>query len=323
MPVHVDDDESCASHSRTVAGVPTVIETDPRKQSPSSFPHLSPPPAHHSFSIDSGEQAPPQPVPVEKNVRLDVPVPDDEDELISSKSPGNEEGSINSSSTLQGPSAPDLSTLRGLPATSVTGQSIFGLFLDIDPSQIREECRFSNGHEVDLEHYLHSLIEGPLDKLQSQKYFDRNKYTPSDALIVASVNCFSRKKKRHFFQDGLYLCSVFAKEMSMTLSEFLRVRGWLVKNKKGTLFISYRRIGDCLRLLGGDGAANYMRVSAMFDRLYRVLQSRDIWPEMPYEESKQLQVVGESIVCFSYLIFFAFTYSHFDISLALLAHRNE
>ena len=66
-----------------------------------------------------------------------------------------------------------------------------------------------------------------------------------------------------------------------------------------------------------------MRVSAMFDRLYRVLQSRDIWPEMPYEESKQLQVVGESIVCLSFLIFFAFTYSHFDISLALLAHRNK
>jgi hypothetical protein len=73
----------------------------------------------------------------------------------------------------------------------------------------------------------------------------------------------------------------------MGLSNFLEVRGWLVIQKKGSICISYRRIADCLQLLGYVGATNYMRVSALFDRLYRVVMSRDIWPEMPYESRTQ------------------------------------
>ena len=72
----------------------------------------------------------------------------------------------------------------------------------------------------------------------------------------------------------------------MRLMTFLQVRGWLVRNNKGTICISYRRIGDCLRLLGSEGARNYFRISAMFDHLFRVLNSRDIWPVMPYEQSE-------------------------------------
>jgi hypothetical protein len=107
---------------------------------------------------------------------------------------------------------------------------------------------------------------------------------PSNALIVAAVNCFSKKKKRHFFRDGLYLCSVFSQELEMRLSTFLEVRGWVVKKTTaGTVLISYRRIGDCLSLIGGPAATNYFRVSYMLDRLYRALNSREIWPEMPYE----------------------------------------
>jgi hypothetical protein len=189
-------------------------------------------------------------------------------------------------------------------ASFVRGQSIHGLLSAADADSIRRETRFSNGDTIDLEHYLHSLVESPMDKKLSQKIFSSTGYSPSDALIVASVNCFSRKKKRHFFRDGLYLCSIFAHEMSMSLSHFLRVRGWLVTNRKGVLHISYRRIGDCLRLLGGDGAAKYMRLSAMFDRLYRLLKSSDVWPEMPYEDSTHTNhhpkeaVIGNSPHCF-------------------------
>jgi hypothetical protein len=110
-------------------------------------------------------------------------------------------------------------------------------------------------------------------------------YSPSDGLIVASVNMFARKKKRHFFLDGLYFCKVFAKEMDMSLLSFLKVRGWLVVNKKGIISISYGRIGDCLRLLGVEQAANYYRISAMFDRLFNILHSRKIFPVMPFEQT--------------------------------------
>ena len=129
-------------------------------------------------------------------------------------------------------------------------------------------------------------------KKQSYILFEKGEFTPSDALIVASVNCFSRKQKQHFFQDGLYLCTVFAKEMSMNLSGFLRVRGWMVKVKgKGddkTVCVSYRRLSDCLYVLGEEASMNYLRMSAMFDHLYRVLHNQDTWPKMPYEQSKLL-----------------------------------
>lgn len=70
----------------------------------------------------------------------------------------------------------------------------------------------------------------------------------------------------------------------MSLSMFLQVRGWLViKRKDGTVCFSYRRIGDCLRVLGSNGAENYFRVSAMFDHLFRLLQSREITPITPYK----------------------------------------
>ena len=169
----------------------------------------------------------------------------------------------------------------------VTGQSIVGLFgEEIDEATLLEECRFTNGDEINLEHRLQSVVECSADKRISEKIFSSEGYAPSDALLIAAVNCFSRKKKRHFFRDGLYLCSVFSKEMGMNLSTFLQVRGWLVVNKKGTISISYRRISECLQLLGKEGAVNYYRLSAMFDRLHRVLHSRDIWPTMPYEKSK-------------------------------------
>lgn len=178
----------------------------------------------------------------------------------------------------------------GGPPPTVNGQSIIGLFPGDNAVSRNPNTLFSNGDWVDLEHCLHSYVETAQEKQLLDKIFSGQKYAPSDALIVASVNCFSRKKKRHFFRDGLYLCTVFAKEMSMRLSSFLQVRGWLVKNTKGSICISYRRIGDCLRLLGNEGAANYFRVSAMFDHLFRVLNSRDIWPEMPYEKSKSTSV---------------------------------
>ena len=175
---------------------------------------------------------------------------------------------------------------------SVRGQTIFGLF-DEDTSEeegpANDSMRFSNGSGIDLEHRVRQVVETPLEKARSEKQFAKEKYTPSDSLIVASVNCFSRKTKRHFFHDGLYLCTVFAKEMSMDLSTFLRVRGWLakVKNRKGTdekmVEISYRRVDDCLCMIDKDAAAAYYRMSAMFEHLYRVLNNRDTWPEMPYE----------------------------------------
>ena len=169
----------------------------------------------------------------------------------------------------------------------IKGQSIIGLF---GAHNNEHECfvdsRFSNGDDVNLEHYLQSFVETPTEKEHSKKAFAAEKYVPSDALLVASLNCFSRKKKRHFFRDGLYLCVVFASEMKMSLSTFLRVRGWLARNTKGKISISYRRIEDCLRLLGGDVALNYYRVSAVFDRLFKVINSRDIWPEMPFEKGE-------------------------------------
>lgn len=180
----------------------------------------------------------------------------------------------------------DLSAGSKTSISSIKGQSIVGLFggVSSDLNDFLEESRFSNGDEVDLEHYLHSFVETPSEKQHSNKAYAAEKYVPSDALLVASVNCFSRKKKRHFFRDGLYLSVVFASEMQMSLSTFLRVRGWLATNKKGNISISYRRIGDCLRLLGGAGALNYYRVSSLFDRLYKVIHSREIWPEMPFEK---------------------------------------
>lgn len=199
-----------------------------------------------------------------------------------------------------------------LPSSFVRRQTIAGLFgPGFDEAALLEECRFTNGDAIHLEHHLHSFVESPLDKHNSEKVFLSEGYAPSDALLVASVNCFSRKKKRDFFRDGLYLCSVFSKEMGMSLSTFLRVRGWLVVNKKGVIRISYRRIGDCLRLLGKEGAVNYYRLSAMFDRLFRVLHSRDIWPLMPYEK-------GEFPPC----MLFSLTFGTFDLIL-ILSRRIE
>jgi hypothetical protein len=170
------------------------------------------------------------------------------------------------------------------PAPYIKGQSLFGTFSRSSPSNVQPSTIFTNGADVDLEHWIHSFVETPAEKERAGKIFASMNYAPSDGLIVASVNLFARKKKRHFFLDGLYFCKVFAKEMDMTLSTFLRVRGWLVVNKNGVISISYRRIGDCLRLLGVEQAANYFRISAMFDRLFNILHSRKIFPVMPFEE---------------------------------------
>lgn len=171
----------------------------------------------------------------------------------------------------------------------VHGSTITGLFEDStddddEKASQDRETRFSNGAGIDFEHYVHSYIETPADKKLSEKIFASEGYAPSKALLVAAVSCFSTKKKAHFFRDGLYLCSVFAKEMSMSLSGFLMVRGWAARNYNGKVQVSYRRIGDCLRKLGAETTANYKRVSAMFDALYRALNSSDLWPEMPYEK---------------------------------------
>ena len=179
----------------------------------------------------------------------------------------------------------------------VLGQSIIGLFEaeDVDVDDIAP-ARFMNGDSIGLEHNVNSFVEFQGEKLVSKKIFAAERYAPSDALIVASVNCFSRKKKRHFFRDALYLCAVFAKEMEMTLTTFLQVRGWLVTKNKGTLSISYRRIQDCLRILGKAGAENYFRISAMFDRLFRTIYSREIWPKMAYEEESKIYVEFSLII---------------------------
>ena len=114
------------------------------------------------------------------------------------------------------------------PPSVVIGQSILGLFGEqVDEATLLEECRFTNGDELNLEHRLHSLVECPGDKAMSEKVFAADGYSPSDSLLVAAMNCFSCKKKRYFFRDGLYLCVIFAKELGMNLSMFLRVRGWL------------------------------------------------------------------------------------------------
>ena len=176
---------------------------------------------------------------------------------------------------------------------TVHGQQIHGLLTNESnsiPTQANQRPMiFTNGENVNLEHYLHSFIECPLEKARAEKVLRGMHYSPSNTLIVASINCFSRKKKRHFFQDALYLCTVFAKEMEMSLSSFLRVRGWLVSNHQGVVKISYRRVGDCLRLLGTEAALNYFRVSTIIDRLFRVLNSRNIFPEMPFEDRKTTQ----------------------------------
>ena len=65
----------------------------------------------------------------------------------------------------------------------------------------------------------------------------------------------------------------------------------------GWISISYRRISDCLEILGKEGAVNYCRLSAMFDCLYRVFQSRDVWPLMPYEKSKFILFVSSFLDC--------------------------
>ena len=170
------------------------------------------------------------------------------------------------------------------PSPFVRGQTIVGLF-PCNESEAQEDYLFSNGTDVDLLHRVHSVMESPKDKLLSERIMAVEGTNPSDALIVAAVNCFSKKKKRHFFRDGLYLCSVFSHELSMRLSTFLQVRGWTAtKRKDGTILIAYRRIGDCVRLIGSPFATNYLRVSSMFDRLYRALNSREIWPVMPYEK---------------------------------------
>jgi hypothetical protein len=77
----------------------------------------------------------------------------------------------------------------------VAGQSILGLVGKM--KQKEEKLRpmlFTNGDNVDLEHYLHSFIENPAEKLRATKHFSSMQYSPSDSLIVASINCFSRKK---------------------------------------------------------------------------------------------------------------------------------
>jgi hypothetical protein len=209
---------------------------------------------------------------------VDEPGKDDTDDTGNSSGNDDEQPSGNNATIID--TARSDPPLVPQAASYVKGQSLFGA---VDPAEM-DSMLFSNGAEVHLEHYLHSFVEHPAEKARASKIFAAMRYAPSDSLIVASVNLFSRKQKRHFFRDGLYFTKVFAKEMGMTLSVFLRVRGWLVVNKKGTISISYRRISDCLRLLGVDAAMNYYRVSAMFDRLFRVLQSREVFPLMPYEK---------------------------------------
>ena len=54
----------------------------------------------------------------------------------------------------------------------VTGQSIVGLFgEEIDEATLLEECRFTNGDEINLEHRLQSVVECSADKRISEKYF--------------------------------------------------------------------------------------------------------------------------------------------------------
>ena len=165
---------------------------------------------------------------------------------------------------------------------TMKGQTILGLF----PGDSKEKSTlFSNGLGVDLEHGLHSFVESAAEKRRSEKLFSQ---TPSDALIVAAIHSFSRKKKRHFFHDALYLTTVFAKEMDMSVSQLLEVRGWLVVKTKDKVSISYRRIGDCLRLLGFEGAMNYFRISSIFDRLFRLMNSHELFPEMAFEKGELL-----------------------------------
>ena len=62
-----------------------------------------------------------------------------------------------------------------LPATAVVGQTIVGLFdADFDTEHLRDESRFTNGDMVDLEHYLHSLMESPSNKADSNRFFMKN-----------------------------------------------------------------------------------------------------------------------------------------------------
>jgi hypothetical protein len=108
-------------------------------------------------------------------------------------------------------------------ALYITGQSLFGAFSrSSPPSNDQQSTIFTNGADVDLKHYLHSFVETLAEKERAEKIFTSVNYSPSDGLIVASVNMFARKKKRHFFLDGLYFCKVFAKEMDMSLSSFLK-----------------------------------------------------------------------------------------------------
>ena len=50
------------------------------------------------------------------------------------------------------------------------------------------------------------------------------------------------------------------------------------------VFTSY--IDSGFGLLGGEVALNYYRVSAVFDCLFKVINSREIWPEMPFEKGE-------------------------------------
>jgi hypothetical protein len=110
-----------------------------------------------------------------------------------------------------------------------------------------------------------------------------NSYMPSDSFFAVMM-LWGRKKKRHFFRDSIFAAVVFSKELNLSLTLYLNLRGWLLKVKgDGSVDVSYRRISQCLQRYDQHTIARYYHLSAIMDRMYQHLHSSTVFQLAPHE----------------------------------------
>ena len=159
------------------------------------------------------------------------------------------------------------------PPAYVNGQTIHNLFAGT--GQKTQDILYSNGGETLRGPNCKKVVETKGRKVSHRAAMDREGYVPSHMFVSAVHISFQKRTKKHFFVQGYFLCRVFAKEMGIPFSEFLRVRCWKAKRVDDELKISYVRLSQAIP---EKNKAGYNRSMTMIERLYELLSSDDLIP---------------------------------------------
>lgn len=170
--------------------------------------------------------------------------------------------------------------LHGVPEPTVAGQTIMDVFGDDEMNILRQAMgdgivTFSNGGEINITQPVKKVVESKKRKIMNES---NNPYRPSDGMIAVGLLLFTKKRKKSFFRDSIYACTVFADELQTSLVWFLKLRGWKAVVEDGNVRVSYVRITECLKMIGEEKARAYYHASSMMESLYHVLQSNDLFP---------------------------------------------